>query len=676
MSISPFTAGTYRTDRNTANLVALKSQLDTLSTQLATGRSTDSYGGLGANRTKSLSAHATLSALDGYDAAITGARTRVEVTTASVTQVASLADELRRNLTAASSAALSNTTQLARNGLDAALDALSQEVGGRYLFGGRATDAPPVASSDHILNGDASAGLDGLKTLIREQKTADLGPNRNGRVTATSTATPPEVLLSEDGTGAAGTETRANFGFKLLSVVSSNPSSLATAPSVAATQPNATFDLAAPPQAGDRVRVTIKATNGTQSVVELTAQANPPAGSTTTIPVFANAADAETYLNGRFAGSAATGVEVVPSRPDVTFTLASPPKEGDRIRVAVNGPDGRQTFVDLTAKANAPAGSTDTIPVFGTAGEAATYLNGRFAGVAVASIQGEAALGLQADFGTGTPNRVGISVKAPPAIGDTITVNVGLKDGTTHAITLTAKAQADAGSNESFSVTGDVAANIANAVSNALKNAAASTLSASSTVRATQDFFAGSQSAGFAPRRVSADGNGYAEQASTKTVIWYTGDDTSPDPRATATVGVGANRKLSVGAQANEAPIRAALAGIAALAAETFIDPKVGSVEEARYRAVAERSRTLLVPNGGEASLEGIASTLSLAAKGMQDAKDQNRTTRASLEDALDGIDTVDTNEVAAKLLALQTQLEASYQVTSTLSKLSLVNYL
>ena len=65
MFIKPFTAGTYVSDRNAANLTALKDKLDTLSTQLATQQASDSYGGLGSARTISLSAHATLSALDG-----------------------------------------------------------------------------------------------------------------------------------------------------------------------------------------------------------------------------------------------------------------------------------------------------------------------------------------------------------------------------------------------------------------------------------------------------------------------------------------------------------------------------------------------------------------------------------------------------------------------------------
>ena len=596
MTISPFTAGTFFQDRNTTSLVGLKSRLDTLSTQLASGRTAESYGGIGSARTTSLSAHASLSALDGYDAAITASNTRVKLTSTSVTQISSLGDVLKQSLNATTSTAAANTSQIARSSLDGVVDALNQNVAGQYVFGGRATDKPPVASSDVILDGVPALGLDGLKTLIQQQAAADRGPNGNGRIaTAVSGQT---VTVSEEGTGTAGTEARANFGFKLVSATSSNPPAITAGATTAATT------------------------------------------------------------------------------PDVTFTLAKAPQEGDRIRVAVNQADGSQSFVDLTATANPPAGATNTIPVFGTAAEAASYLNTRFTGVPVASIQGDAALGLAANFGSGTPASLALTVNSPPAAGDTLTFNLTLRDGTAQTITLTAKATADAHATSEFSLTGDVASNISTALSNALKQAAGTTLSASSASRASQDFFAGSKSAGLAPRRISADGAGYAEQASTGTVIWYTGDDTSSDPRATATVQVGSDYKLNIGAQANEAPIRAILAGIAQVAAQSFTTPAVGSSDEARYFAVSDRARSLLTVSGGEEGLTGIASDLSLAAKTMSDTKTQNRSSRAALQDSLDGVDTVSTEDVTAKLLALQTQLQASYQVTSMLSKLTLVNYL
>jgi flagellin-like hook-associated protein FlgL len=601
MSIAPFNASTYLSDRNTANLVGLKGRLDTLTNQLSSGKVAPTYGGLGAGRTTSLSAHAALSALDGYDAAITTATTRVTLANASVTQINTLGDGLQRSLTASNNSTIANTPQVARNSLDAAVDALNVDLGGQYIFGGRATDSPPVVAVDTILNGDVAKDLDGLKTLIAEQKTADLGTG-TGRVGATVTGTPARtVTIGEEGTGPAGTEARANFGFRLLSATSSNPAAILA--------------------------------NDTK----------------------------------------------IATAPPVTFTLTKPPAEGDRLRIAINQPDGTQSLLDLTATTTSPTGGLDTMPVFATATEAQDYLNTRFSTAKVASIQGPAALGVQADFGTGTPASLDLDVKGTPVAGDTVTVSVALRDGTTQTLTLTARASADPASTTEFSLAGTpeaIANSLSNAVTNALKGAASTSLAASSAARASQDFFAGSQSAGLAPRRVSADGNGYAEAASTQTVIWYTGDDSSSDPRGTATAQISANRVLSIGVQANEAPIRAVLAGLAMVAADPGTAAVSGTPEAQRFSAVADHARTLLTSNNTTGGVPGISSDLSLAASTLSETKTDNRTSRAALQGSLDGVENISAESVTAQLLQLQTQLQASYQVTSMLSKLNLVNYL
>ena len=245
--------------------------------------------------------------------------------------------------------------------------------------------------------------------------------------------------------------------------------------------------------------------------------------------------------------------------------------------------------------------------------------------------------------------------------------------------TLTAKANADAASATEFSMVGDaptIAKNLSNAVNNALKGAATTTLAASSASRASQDFFAGSQSAGLAPRRVNESQTGYVEAASIGTVIWYTGDDTASDPRATATAQVSANRVLNIGVQANEAPIRAVLAGLAVMAADGGTTGTAGTVDALRFRALAERSQTLLASDTAQGGVPGIASDLGLAASTLANTKSENRTNRVALENSLDGVDNIPAETVTAQLLQLQTQLQASYQVTSMLSKLNLVNYL
>ncbi|KAB7787241.1 hypothetical protein [Methylorubrum populi] len=596
MTITSFAAGTCRFDRQSASLVSMKSQLDGLARQLSTGRTAETYGGLGVGRTTSLSAHAAISAQDGYLAAITSAETRVKLTSASLTQLKSLSDSTRSNLTgivASRNEALPATTvQLAANNLSAAVDALNQQAGGVYVFSGRATDTEPVVSQDAILNGVPAEGLDGLRTLIAEQKAADLGPLGNGRLTQGIGTR--SVGLWED----SSAEARANFGFTLMAASSSG--------------------------------------------------------------------------SGALGASVAAG-----AKPDVSLSFAEQPAEGSQVRVVVQLADGSQKTLDLTARAGEAGNAAGAFSIGATREETAANLKRALGGADIASVQSANPPGIAAAFTGGQPASASFTVGNNPAAGDTITLKLGLHDGTTKTITLTAAATADPTSATTFAIGAtpeETTANLSRTLQSALTSAANTELSASSTARAALNFFEGSPAAGLSPRRVAADGNGYAEAASAKTVIWYKGD-TASDPRASATVQAGASRTVAIGAQANEEAIRRTLAGLAAVAAESFTTGS-GTVDTARFEAVSGRAASLLTASEGQQSLEQLGTDFGLAASSMANAKSVANTTKATLQDSLDGVDTVSTEEVAAKLLSLQTQLQASYKVTSILSEMSLVNYL
>ena len=294
--ISPFAAGSYTTARNTQNLLNLKAQLDGLSTQLSTGKVSDSYGGLGTGRSTSLSAHATLSALDGYDYAIQTAQTRVSMVSASLTQVASLTTTLRSSVTNSplnNAGTATNNAELARNGLDAAIEALNQQLDGQYVFGGRTQDKPPLAATGALLNGDATG--DGLNKVVKEQIDADLGndlpaPSTGlGRLTFSpapaasppSSAGPYTMSLTEEGNAT----TFADFGFR-LSGVSSTGSAIAVTPLPAASPKSSSISLnTQQPALGDTLTLTLALADGTTTTVTLTAATSAATNSTTTFAI-------------------------------------------------------------------------------------------------------------------------------------------------------------------------------------------------------------------------------------------------------------------------------------------------------------------------------------------------------------------------------------------------------
>ena len=511
MTIIPsFAAGSYITNRTTANLVNLKSQLDGLSTQLTTGRTSETYGGLGTDRSTSLSGHATLSALDGYDATITGTQTRVKLASASLTQLTSLTTTLRSSISNSAlnnGATADNNALLARNSLDAALDALNQQSAGQYLFGGRDLDTAPVVSGDVLLNGTTTPKADGLKTVVQEQIDTDLGPAGTGRLTV-SAPNSTTVSLAEE----TNPLTRVDFGFQ-------------------------------------------------------------------------------------FAGA----------------------------------PTATGSALSVTAQASAPS----------------------------------------------TTYNIGLS--AQPAIGDSLSITLKLSDGTTTTVKLTAQSQTTADSTSGFVIgatTAETATNLSNALTGALKNAANTTLAAKSVVDATTRFFDGGDRIGkdsggnpvYMSKLSPTDAASASNQKST--VQWYKGEASTTDPRASTTVRIGATNTAEVGARANEDAIKDALKSLAAAAVSNV---GTTTTSAARWQAVATRATTLLPASG---ALEEITADFSLAASSLSNAQTQNKTTRATLQSAVDGVESVTTEEVAAKLLAVQNQLQASYQVTSMLSKLSLVNYL
>ncbi|MCJ2082443.1 hypothetical protein [Methylobacterium sp. J-090] len=675
MTITPFAAGSYNTTLNTQRLLATKDKLDGLTTQLSTGRVAETYGGLGASRTTSLNAHAQVARLDGYGASITGALNRITLGSASLqnlskvtsTTVSTIATGLTNT---SSSAARDTTRQTAVANLDLFVDTLNQNYAGTYLFGGRATDTAPVASAGAILNG--AGGKSGLTALIAERKTADgTAGTGNLDIPATTTAT---VTIAEGGSAAA----RANFGFTLQGIDSSNEAAISENP-VAAVAPKAALSFGTQPKDGDVVRLSVNQTDGTQSFVDYTARTGPQIGP-------------NEFLIGPDSGA---NLELALGRSQMTApaSLAAQPADGASVPVTIVQPDGTETVVTYTARTVATGAANEFEIGQDTAGSLGNLTKAvGTRGIAAAQSQSPPGVTVALSGGNPASNDLTVSAVTPPKDGDTVTVTLGLRDGTTTTLTLTAKTVADSKDPSVFAIGASpeaTAANLQKALSDTVKTSAGTTLAGSSAVLASKDFFAGSKSAAFAPRRVDTATGGFSTNPSGKTVIWYTGDESLADPRGTATVQVSSGQSIGIGAQANEAGIRNALSGIAALASESFAstkDPNDTTLsaadrasavnERSRYTALTDRVRNVLTPKQDDQGIASVATELSLAAAQITNAKAQNGATRAQLQNTLDGTDSISTEEVAAKLLAVQNQLQASYQVTSMLSKLTLVNYM
>ena len=322
------------------------------------------------------------------------------------------------------------------------------------------------------------------------------------------------------------------------------------------------------------------------------------------------------------------------------------------------GADGRGRLALVGSRNSVTLSETDGLP-FGLR-------------IAAASATGT---GLAASRSAGPPVSAKLAVNTQPADGDTVSVALDLPDGTRTTLVLTARSRLSGGESNGFAIgatAADTAANLSAALDTALKTAASTTLASASTIVASRAFFAGSTTD--PPVRVA--GPPYASATATvagtaaNTVIWYAGDDGAGSPRETSPVRTGDGTSVAIGARANEAGFQKVLAALGALVADSF--PHTDATSQRRYSGLAERVSTTL----GGAAVDDIAGDFALANATFATASDRLAQTRTQLEDTLDGVENADPNAVAAKLLATQTRLQASYQTTSLVAKLSLVNYL
>ena len=294
----------------------------------------------------------------------------------------------------------------------------------------------------------------------------------------------------------------------------------------------------------------------------------------------------------------------------------------------------------------------------------------------------------------GSPAGISVNVTGQPLAGDTLTITLTLPDSTTTTLTLTASSSVTtngAGFNANktqFQIggtTAQTAANLNSAITLAINAAAATSLKAASSITAATNYFA--QTVASPATRV---GTLPATTATTTTTTFATGAKaTQPfyngDEQATATVAnldtirnsvpsrVDTGIAVGVGVQANEPAFIKALAAFAALAVEPFntVDPN----DKDHFQALASRAQTVL----GNKTTESIADVqvqLSNSAVAVKDAQARLKQKTTYYQDLVDGVENADPTTVSANILSLQNRLQASYQTTSILSKLTLTQYL
>lgn len=255
-----------------APLLNLRSQLDDLQTQLATGKKATTYAGMGVDRGFAIGLRAQVNNIDSFSDTITNINTRINVANNTLSGISKLNSTVQ---TAASSQTLTlnnNGQTIGQTSAQGALQELVQlmnvQAGDRYLFSGLSTNTMPVAPLSDIMNGVGAQA--GLKQVMNERLQADQGTGTGRLLITAPTAT--SVQIAEDASPSP-------FGMKLSSVTSTLTGATVTGPAGAPAAE--TVDLGATnPNDGDTVTYSFKMPDGTTESVTLTA--------TTTTPLPAN----------------------------------------------------------------------------------------------------------------------------------------------------------------------------------------------------------------------------------------------------------------------------------------------------------------------------------------------------------------------------------------------------
>jgi hypothetical protein len=609
-----------------SSIINLRNQLNDLTQQLASGRISTTYAGQGADRGFALTLRAQVSSIDAFADTAANVNTRLSVANLALQGLSDIGASVK-GAAASSTIVLNNNGQTsgqitAQAAFANAVSLLNSQSGDRYLFSGRATDTPATVPADVMLNGTGTQA--GLVQLINERRQADQGVGNMGHLTVSSP--PPTTTVtrvSEDG---------SSFGLKLGSISSSLTGATVTQPT--GSPPAATIDLGAVnPSDGDKVTFNFNLPDGTSESIALTATTTnpPPAGS------FLIGADT-TATTANLQGALTSSIQ----------------KLGDTSLVAASAIAASNNFFSPSATIAGSAVNNQAAPPAPITG--ATLLSGVAPSDSVAP-----------SFAPGdtiTINGTPITFVASGATGNQLNVTDSVQ-------TLLAKIDSISGTKTPSTVNGGAITlhggdgqNLTVTSSNA---AASTALGISATANATP-----------APLRVNgppfATASNLIGGTASNTVSWYTGETGTDSARGTALARVDQSITVQYGARANEQALRYQLQNIAVYAAVTTNANNPNA--SAQVNALQQRISANLAPQNGQQSIQDMQAEFAGAQTAIKAATDRQTQLKGMAQTMLDSIEGINQDEVATKILALQTSLQASYQTTSMLYQTTLTKYL
>lgn len=655
----------------------MQDRFATLQMQLGTGEKASKLSEMARDLPMSLSVRSRLSRIEGFSANIDTVNLRLSFLDKTLSRFDAMESEARGSAVqgqyGTNNINMATLPSLSYARLDEMVTLLNSDVAGRYLFGGSNTDKAPLPTTDALMNG--LAGKAGFNAVASERKLADAGLSGQGRLEAgIDPLTPNVVTLSEDGVHP--------FGFK-VSTVSSNSAAVTVSQAAPGTgslgqQVGFTFETTGDQiQEGRTISIGLSMPDGTQTQVVMKAVTQENAsGASNEFVIGADAdetaANFKLALEGRLKEVAKTELASAS-----TFTAAQNYFNGPGEPVLrVYGDPATATALCVGTEADTVMWYTGQSPAvvaanmgrldIGTAGDTVTLsqqqpVSGQY-GFSVSDGASSAA-GVNVTNQAGPPASVEVAFAAQPAPGEMVTLTLTDPDGTQRKLELTAvNGPARAGQ---FSIGGDeaeTALNFAKALTTSVTEAA---IIAEGNPR--QSVTAQVDDTTRVNYGLQANESGFLRLVRTMAAVSIETYPTEENIRASREPMRLAAMQLPEGSQRDEA--------LAAYEAAVLADTReaMGRFDAMATRQQAEMSEA---HNPERGSIEIIAMEMGVAMSTLNNASTRHTNYKAQLENLLSDVETVSKEDVAMEIMALQTRLQASYQATSMVSKLSLVNFI
>ncbi len=626
----------------------MQQSMATLQMQLGTGDKASTLAGMGGDLPMSLSVRSRLSKIAGFSSNIETVNLRLSFLDKTMSRFDKIEGEARNSAIqgqyGTNNINMATLPDLSKARFDEVVTMLNADVAGRYLFGGSKTDVKPLPDTTPLLEG--AGGKAGFKAVAGERKLADAGSNGQGRLQTSIDVGTGIVRLSEDGIHP--------FGMKVSTVSSSAPSS-----SVTVQQPGAgtiplgnevvvTFRPAPDAQitSGQTVTLGLALPDGTETQIKMNAVTAAEATGKLNefvigVDANATAANFQTALNASLvdvgtttlagASTYAAASNFFNGAGEPVLRVSGSPATATALRVATDTDtimwyQGQSAAVSaeglgrLTLKT---AGDTSTLaqtaPVSALHGFNPTAISASTANITTTLVGG-------------VPNSVSVQFTGVPVAGETVKVNLTQPDGTIRSVSLKA-------------VTGKAGLD---------------------------EFSIGTDANPVLARGQTAQ----AFSAALKDSVYTAAQAAEGNPRQSVAAQVDDSTKASYGMQADEKGFLRMIRTLGSLSVTTY--PGSDASAKGRFDAMAVRQQSEMSEshNSERGSIEILTMELGVARGVTDNATRRHTDYKAQLNNLLSDVETVNKEDTAMQILALQTRLQASYQVTAMVSKLSLVNFM